>query len=137
MYERYSNIISRSRPQYADLLPMTREARAAQFAPFAALTGYGDSVAEEARLTDSCPELTEDEAAVLDAELNRLLDDISEHPEVRLTYFVPDRHKAGGSFAVKTGMVRTYDDYEKVLVFTDGTRIPAEYVTAILRPGEQ
>ena len=133
MFGRYSSIMTRTRPQYADIIPMTREARAAQFSPFAALTGYGDAVDEEARLTDSRPDLTEDEAAGLDAEMNRLLDDISCCPEVRLTCFIPDKSKSGGSFAVKEGAVRTYDSYSQALVFTDGTRIASDLVIKILR----
>lgn len=123
MQDNYDDIKHLSRPQYDDYPPMSISDRAAQFSPFAALVGYDDEVAETARLTDSRKELTEDDAAVLSAKLNRLLDVLDERPEVKVTYFIPDTRKAGGRYADKTGTVRTYDGFAKTLVFTDGTKI--------------
>ena len=78
---------------------MSMTDRAAQFSPFAALTGYGDAVREKARLTEQKPDLSEEERAELDYKLQMACgpDSEGERPEVRITYFVPDRKKAGGS----------------------------------------
>ena len=117
------NIKYLSRPRYDDFPPMSAADRAAQFSPFAALVGYGEAIAETARLTDSRSELTEDEANLLNAGLGRLLDITDERPEVRVTYFVPDKHKAGGRYIDKKGNVRIYDSYTGELVFTDGAKV--------------
>ena len=77
--------------------------RAAQFQPFRALTGYEDAVQETARYTDEKVELTEDEKALLDMELQRLSDDIANRPQVTLTYFRSDKRKAGGAYVTTTG----------------------------------
>ena len=136
MNDNYDDMIHMTRPQFDDFPPMPMSDRAAQFSPFAALVGYGDAVAETARVTDSKDELTEDEADRLDAELNRLLDSlhgsIDEHPEVRVTYFITDKLKPGGKYAEKTGVVRTYDSYSRELVFTDGMRVPADDISDII-----
>lgn len=124
MFDIYSDIRSMSRPTYDDLPPMTRRDRAAQFAPFAALTGYDDAVDEAARLTDSRRELTEDEINELNARLNELKDNLSDLPEAELTYFLPDQKKSGGRYVVKRGAVRIIDSYDNTLVFADGDRIP-------------
>lgn len=123
MPDNYDDIKHLTRPQYDDLHPMSMSDRAAQFSPFAALVGYGDAVAETARLTDSKAELTEDEMTELNANLNRLLDSLDEQPQISVTYFVPDEKKSGGRYAEKVGTVRIYDSYANELVFTDGMRI--------------
>ena len=123
MIDNYDDIKHLTRPQYDDLHPMSMYDRAAQFSPFAALVGYDDAVAETARLTDSKVELTEDEISMLNANLNRLLDRLDEQPEISVTYFVPDEKKSGGKYVEKVGVVRIYDSYANVLVFTDGVRI--------------
>lgn len=92
--------------------------RAAQFQPFRALTGYEDAVRETARLTDERPELTEDEKALLDIQLQKLADNIDRQPQVTLTYFRPDRKKAGGAFVMATGRLKKIDDYEGTLILT-------------------
>ena len=123
MPDNYDDIKHLSRPQYDDLHPMSMHDRAAQFSPFAALVGYGDAVAETARLTDSRAVLTEDEMSELNANLNRLLDSLDEQPKISVTYFVPDEKKSGGKYVDKVGVVRIYDSYSQELVFTDGVRI--------------
>lgn len=121
--DKYDDIKHLTRPQYDDLHPMSMSDRAAQFSPFAALVGYGDAVAETARLTDSRIELTEDGINELNANLNRLLDNLDEQPEIKVTYFVPDENKSGGRYVDKVGVVRIYDSYSNELVFTDGARV--------------
>lgn len=123
MNDKYDDIKHLTRPQYDDLHPMSMSDRAAQFSPFAALVGYDDAVAETARLTDSRIELTEDEITELNANLNRLLDNLDEQPEIKVTYFVPDEKKSGGKYVDKVGVVRIYDSYSNELVFMDGAKI--------------
>jgi len=123
MTDNYNDIKHLTRPQYDDLHPMSMSDRAAQFSPFAALVGYGDAVAETARLTDSKAELTEDEMSELNANLNRLLDSLDEQPQISVTYFVPDEKKLGGKYVEKVGIVRIYDSYSGEIVFTDGERV--------------
>lgn len=76
--------------------------------------------------TPKSGELTEDEVNKLNDDLNRLLDMLDERPEIRVTYFVPDKRKSGGSYQTKTGIVRIYDSYTNELVFMDKTRIAVE-----------
>ena len=123
MNDNYDDIKHLTRPQYDDLHPMSIHDRAAQFSPFAALVGYDDAVAETARLTDSKLELTEDEMSELNANLNRLLDNVDEQPQISVTYFVPDEKKSGGKYVEKQGVVRIFDSYSQEIVFTDGVRI--------------
>ncbi len=137
MHDRYDDIKHLTRPQYDDLPPMPMSDRAAQFSPFAALVGYGDAVAETARLVDSKAELTEDSAAALNESLNRLLAVIDERPTVKLTYFIPDERKSGGRYITKTGEVRIYDSYKRELVFTDGTRAAVEDMAELTFADEQ
>ena len=123
MPDNYDDIKHLTRPQYDDLHPMSMLDRAAQFSPFAALVGYGDAVAETARLIDIRLELTEDEMSELNANLNRLLDSLDERPQVSVTYFVPDEKKSGGKYVENVGVVRIFDSYANELVFMDGVRI--------------
>lgn len=98
--------------------------RAAQFMPFRALTGYEDAVQETARLTDQKIELTEDEKMLLDMKLQQLADLLPEHPQVTLTYFLPDQKKSGGAYVTLTGEVRKIDEVEHVVIMKDRQRVP-------------
>lgn len=126
MNGKYDDIKHLSRPRYDDYPPMSIKDRAAQFSPFEALVGYTDAVTETARLTESKAELSEDQANELNAALNLLLDRLIERPEIRLTYFISDKKKAGGKYVDKTGTVRIFDSYSKELVFTDGERVAVD-----------
>ena len=110
MYDNYYDIKQFSRPYYDDHPQMSISDRAAQFSPFAALTGYDAAVDETARYTEIREELTEDEVNKLNDDLNRLLDML----------------ESGGSYQTKTGIVRIYDGYTNELVFMDKTRIAVE-----------
>lgn len=90
--------------------------RAAQFAPFAALTGYGDVIKETARLTEARPELSEDEREELDYKLRTILRDPGENPEITITYFVPDTRKSGGAYRKAAGRIRTVDEAEDEII---------------------
>ena len=105
MTESYQDMLHLQRPISRRHAPMSMEDRAAQFAPFAALTGYEAAVEEAARLTDRQAELAEDESERLDAALRRLAADESGSP-VRITYFRPDSRKAGGAYETVTARVR-------------------------------
>ena len=102
---------------------MDRLDRAAQFAPFAALTGHEVAIKETARLTEEEIELDENSKELLDFRLQYLQEHMSEQPEVTVTYFCPDEKKAGGAYETMTGKVKKVDAYAGELVFTDGRRI--------------
>ena len=116
-------------PKQHPRMPMV--ARAAQFAPFAALTGYDAAIGETARLTDAFTERGDEG----DNELNRkfavLLEQVTEHPTITISYFLPDERKAGGSYQTKTASVRRIDEVERTLELADGTKIPLEYIVDI------
>lgn len=97
--------------------PMPVADRAAQFAPFAALTGYEDMIEEAARLTDAAPSLTEEERERLDRKLQALLAGAGPVSGVTVTWFVPDEKKAGGSYQEAAGTVTKIDMMRKTLVF--------------------
>lgn len=119
--------VSKTRPQ----MPIAD--RAAQFAPFAALSGHGEAVKETARLTRQRIELDETLKAALDQKLNRVRSELEagEQPEVSVVYFVPDERKAGGAYEEASGCVRGIDEYRRELTFTDGTRIPVREIIGI------
>lgn len=105
--------------------------RAAQFAPFAALTGHDAAVKERARLTDAKIELDADALAALDERLQLLRDMLPDSPEVTFSYFVADKKKAGGAYVAKTGHIKKFDDYQRTIVLTDKTIIPVKDVAGI------
>ena len=117
--------ISRKHPQ------MSMEDRAAQFSPFAALTGYDAAIAETARLTDQRVELDEYERQALNEKLQFISEHLSEHPKVSITYFLPDARKDGGEYVTVTGNVKKIDDYEHKIVLMDGMGILMEDMIGI------
>ena len=119
----YSKIISLPHHQSATRKRMSNYDRAAQFAPFAALTGHDEAIKETARLTDDYMEMGEDRLGELSAKIQLLIDKLSEQPEITVVYFIPEVRKSGGSYAEKTGIVRIIDEYERTLVFYDGDKI--------------
>ena len=124
MKEDYSDIInlphhvSKNHPQ----MPM--EARAAQFAPFAALTGYDTVIHETARQTDKQVELEEYDNERLNRLFSELMDSLEEHPMVTVSYFKSDEHKAGGAYVTVMGQLKKVDTYEQLMVMENGTAIP-------------
>jgi hypothetical protein len=103
---------------------MSMHDRAAQFAPFAALVGYDDAVAETARLTESRPELDEQEQRAINERLAYIAAHIHEQPEVRIKYFVPDEHKSDGAIVEVSGKVKKLSASDATIVLTDGCIIP-------------
>ena len=116
MSGKYDDIIHMERPVSRHHVPMPLENRAAQFAPFAALTGYDDAVDEAARITGSRIELSEEMKGELDMKLSEIASHIAEHPEVSVTYFVPDLLKDGGEYVTVTGAVRKINLTERQIV---------------------
>ena len=110
---------------------MPRIKRAAQFAPFDALTGYKEALLESARETEPRRELEEDEKAVLDAKFRYLLSGESGPVSLRITYFAPDGRKEGGAYLEKEGILKRIDRNRRVLVFEDGTGIPLDDITGV------
>ena len=117
--------VSKTRPQ----MPMSD--RAAQFAPFAALTGYDAAIKETGRLTDERIELDEEALTALDMKYQLLMEALDEAPEVTITYFQPDERKAGGKYVSAVGAVKKIDDFERRITMRDGTRIPTDDVLSI------
>lgn len=105
--------------------------RAAQFSPFAALTGYGDVIKETARLTDRKPELSDSEKEELDYKLRVASDFPGESPLITFIYFVPDQKKSGGSYQSITSRIWKIDDYKKQVVLEDKTRIDIDCILDI------
>lgn len=110
---------------------MSLHDRAAQFSPFAALTGYEDTVEETVRLTDTRLELSEDMKTILNEKMQMILDNAENEPIVTITYFVPDKKKSGGAYVEVTGIVKEIDEYERCIVMTDKKKIPIEHIRAI------
>lgn len=127
----YDDIIDLPRPVSGKHAPMPLSKRAAQFLPFAALTGFEAEIAEAARLTESAPELGEDALTALDEQLSRLRACLSERPEITVTCFLPDERKAGGRFETVTGRARRLDEANRVLLLIDGTRIDLDTVVEL------
>lgn len=120
----YEDIINLPHYQSTKRVHMSNYDRAAQFSPFAALTGYDDAVKETARLTDSKIELDEYELQALNEKLNIIQDRLRDEPELSIIYFVADKKKSGGSYTTVSGTVKRVDDYEQVLLMNDGNKIP-------------
>ncbi len=113
--------------------PMAREMRAAQFAPFAALTGYEAAVREEARLTDRQVTLEEEEISLLNRRLAYLCEHLDDEdpPVVTVTYFIPDADKRGGSYRAVEGRMRRIDPIAGVVELSDGTTMRMDAILAI------
>ena len=130
----YEDIIRLPHPVSARHAPMPPADRAAQFSPFAALTGYEESIAETARLTDPEQELDEQDLLQIGQQLQLLADHTSEQPEVELLLFRPDARKAGGRLERCRGLVRRVDGCNRLLELTDRTRIPFSALREIDSP---
>jgi len=117
--------VSKTRPQMPILDP------AAQFAPFAALSGYDAAIRETARLTDERLELDEHMKSVLSDKLQIIAERIDERPEISITYFVPDKKKDGGAYVSAGGTVKKIDEYERIVLMDDGTVIPIDEIISV------
>ena len=131
MTGKYDDIINLPRPVSSKHPPMPMSDRAAQFSPFAALTGYDEAVMETGRLTDRKRELNDEEIAALNQKLQFLSEPLEEHPTITVTYFVPDAKKTGGSYATKTRRLKKIDTFERWIQLDDGSKIPIDDITNI------
>ena len=124
--DNYEDIIHLPRPVSKNHPPMPLRDRAAQFMPFAALTGYDAEIRESARLTEEAADLSEDLQMELNVKLAQVRAELHEgrQPQITVTYFRPDEKKAGGAYIVKEGAVKKTDPYTGTMLFTDGTEIP-------------
>ena len=109
--------------------------RAAQFAPFAALTGYDAAIRETARLTDRRIELDDEMIRLLNQQLHLICERIAEKPEAEITFFVPDKRKEGGRYVTVRGRVRRFDSFEETLILTDKRKIRLDDVLEIRLEG--
>ncbi len=105
--------------------------RAAQFSPFAALTGYDAAIKETARLTDERVELDENSTNALSDRLQIIAERIAEQPEIAITYFQPDIMKSGGSYITATSAAKKIDEHKRIVIMTDGTTIPIDEIVGI------
>lgn len=127
----YDDILDLDRPVSKNHRPMSREDRAAQFSPFAALTGYEDAITETARLTETRIELTEAQKEQLDYTLQQIRQRLSEQPEVTVTWFIPDAYKEGGRYETRTGHLKKLDAYKQELIFAEGFCVPVADLTEL------
>ena len=114
--------VSTTRPQ------MSMMDRAAQFSPFAALTGYDAAIKETGRLTDEKIVMDEEALNILNMKFQILARSLDDEPEVTFTYFKPDERKAGGAYLTASGVVKKIDDFERMIVMRNGTKIPMDDV---------
>lgn len=130
--DEYDDIINLPHHVSKNHRQMPMEMRAAQFAPFAALTGYDAVINETARLTDQQVELEDYDNERLNRKYAELIENISEHPVITVSYFKPDKRKGGGAYVSKTGHIKKVDTYEQLMIMEDGTAIPLAAIVDIV-----
>ena len=128
---KYDDIIDLPHPTSKRHPPMPVSDRAAQFAPFAALTGYEDAIEEAARLTDEQEELGEDAQRELNDKLRLLMASAEQHPELTVTYFEPDTKEAGGRYVTLTNCLKRIQVVAQTIEFTSGKKVPLASVLDI------
>lgn len=133
MNEKYSHddMIRMPHPDSKRHPRMANIARAAQFAPFAALTGHDAAIYETVRQVDARPVLSDDRLQELNQKIEQLKKSIHDSPEIKIRYFVPDGKKDGGAFHEKTGTLKKIDIYAQTLIFSDHTVVPMADLTEI------
>ncbi|MEL7624118.1 MAG: hypothetical protein AAGU12_11055 [Clostridiales bacterium] len=131
MTNAYDDIIHLPRHVSAKHPQMAVSDRAAQFAPFAALTGHDAAIKEKARLTDERRELDEYMMDALRDRLQKIAERLEERPEITVTYFRPDEKKTGGAYIAAAGVVKRVDEYKRVIVMGDGKMIPIDEIISI------
>lgn len=127
----YDDIINLPRPTSSKHPRMSLSDRAAQFSPFAALSGHEAAIRETARLTDRRIELDEDVKVELDRKLRLVADHLAERPRVSITFFEVDDKKEGGSYRTATGPIKRIDDVRRLVIMQDGREIPVDDISGI------
>lgn len=117
-FHNYNDIINIKKPK-SNHIPMDKLQRAAQFAPYAALTGYGDTITETGRIVNKKIELSEDKKSELSFKLTYLQEHIKDNIEIEIIYFVSDKRKKGGTYLEKSGILKRIDNIERKIEFTD------------------
>ncbi len=131
MDDRYKDIINLPHHKSMKRPHMSMHDRAAQFSPFAALTGHNEAIKETERLTDKKIELDETTKTILNEKFSFIIEHIYEQPEISVTYFMPDLLKTGGTYIEFTGNVKKYDYLNRILYFTDNTEIRIDEISEI------
>ena len=128
---KYQDILYLARPVSKVHQPMSKSNRAAQFSPFAALTGYEDAVQETARLTTNKITLSEDQIQIINSILNEISQYLPDSPYVQITYFEPDKRKQGGSYQQIFGTIKKIDDVYGMVIMKGNIRIPVHQIVHI------
>ena len=130
--ENYEDIINMPHHVSTKHPKLSMEQRAAQFAPFAALTGYGDAVNETVRFTEDRIELTNEEKNVINSKLQEIENKILNNPKITITYFMPDLKKTGGEYITVIDNVKKIDKHRLCLILNNGKEIPINEIIEIL-----
>ena len=128
---KYADIIDLPHHQSDTRPKMSNYDRAAQFSPFAALTGHADSIKETARLTDEYSEPSEEMKAIMNEKILFLMEQLENQPEITITFFKPDEKKQGGAYITITGVVKKIKTYERQIQMTTGDLIPIDMIFGI------
>ena len=128
MTDQYDDIINMPHHVSSTRPRMSAIDRAAQFSPFAALTGYDVSIKESARLTGERLELDDSQKEDIGDKLRFVTEQLDADTEIRITYFLPDTRKAGGEYVTVSGAVKKIDEYERMIILIDGKQIPIDEV---------
>ena len=131
IFHEYDDIINLPHHVSAERPHMPMIDRAAQFKPFAALTGYDAAIVETARLTDAKRELTEEQKEAIGIQLRALRDRLKTDPQVSVTWFVPDSRKAGGAYKTVSGAARRVDEMRGVLEMRSGAVIAFDDIISL------
>ena len=129
--KKYADIIDLPHHQSDTRQKMSNYDRAAQFSPFAALTGHADSIKETARLTDEYSEPSEEMKAIMNEKILFLMEQLENQPEITITFFKPDEKKQGGAYITITGVVKKIKTYERQIQMTTGDLIPIDMIFGI------
>lgn len=128
---KYDDIINLPNPTSKNHPRMSMGNRAAQFSPFAALTGHEAAIRETARHTEEKELLSDEVIAGLNEKLKIIAENIGDEQMVTITYFVPDERKSGGAYITHSGMVKKIDEYERTIIMQDKTMIPISQIREI------
>lgn len=128
---KYDDIYGLAYQKSKDRKQMTMQERAAQFSPFAALSGYEDAIEETARLTEVKIGLSEDEKREIGEKLSLIRDNLAHHPHVRIVFFVPDALKSGGRYVTAEGEVKKLREIENSILLSGGKEIRFEDILLI------
>lgn len=131
MTDNYDDIINLSHHVSTRHPQMSMMHRAAQFAPFAALTGHSAAIEETARLTESQQGLADEDSEILNQKMAYLREITNEYPTISITYFEPDKKKAGGKYMSIEGQLQNIDDYNQTIVLKSGEAIPLNSILDI------